>query len=163
MVTVTEPTKTNPNWTLIMTTGKRNCNESGLGNGFKTTFSFSTTNLIVVIFFIFCGHKHRWKKCKRNVNKMVRCYKLLPECGITLKMSIEHWHEDTSPIIFVIFGIPRVLHSQSWVPARATLRATPERRPERDRALVHQARAPRPRLHHQRIHKKLESSIQTHL
>ena len=45
------------------------------------------------------------KKCKRNVNKMVRCYKLLPECGITLKMSIEHWYEDTSPIIFVIFGI----------------------------------------------------------
>jgi hypothetical protein len=59
MVTVTEPTKTNPNWTLIMTTGKRNCNESGLGNGFKTTFYFSTTNLIVVIVFIFCGHKHR--------------------------------------------------------------------------------------------------------
>ncbi len=54
MVTVTEPTKTNPNWTLIMTTGKR-----VLAIGFKTTLSFSTTNLIVVIFFIFCGHKHR--------------------------------------------------------------------------------------------------------
>jgi hypothetical protein len=53
MVTVTEPTKTNPNWTLIMTTGKRNYNESVLAIGFKTTFSFPTTYLMVVIFLYF--------------------------------------------------------------------------------------------------------------